>query len=68
MNREKFRRKMDKRLDLEQTAITKRTFDVYRETIPVQMLHVIEKSPSYFIYNSLFYNYQKLQYLALNVL
>lgn len=50
MNREKFRRKMDKRLDLEQTAIiTKRTFGVYRETIPVQMLHVIEKSPSYLI-------------------
>lgn len=49
MNREKFRWKMDKRLDLEQTAITKRTFDVYRETIPVQMLHVIEKSPSYLI-------------------
>lgn len=40
---------MDKRLDLEQTAITKRIFDVYREAIPVQMLHVIEKSPSYFI-------------------
>lgn len=54
MNREKFRRKMDKRLDLEQTAITKRTFDVYRETIPFQMLHVIEKSPSYLYKNHFF--------------